>query len=64
VTATIVLWTGVAVLLVALVWLQVAGFRALAGVGAKPSPALRTLRAANVVLVLCVVAFAFWKWVT
>jgi hypothetical protein len=58
------MWIAVAVLLVALVALQVLGNRALAGMGVQPSPAVIALRAANVVAVVAIVAFAFWKWVS
>ena len=58
------MWIVVVALLVALVALQVLGTRALAGMGVQPSPAVVALRAANVVAVIAIVVFAFWKWVS
>lgn len=58
------MWIAVGALLVALVALQIVGARALADFGVRTSPAVRVLRAINVAVVIAVVAFAFWKWVS
>lgn len=59
----IALWTAVALLLVALVIMRVAGGRALRSWGVAPSPAVRALGVANTAAIVAVVAFAFWKYV-
>jgi hypothetical protein len=52
---------GLGLALVALVVLQVVGVRALQSWGVKPARGVLALRAANVTVVVAVVAFALWK---
>lgn len=61
---TTAIWIVVGALLLTLIALQVVGARALAGMGVRPSPAVLVLRAVNVVAVIAIVGFAFWKWVS
>ena len=60
---TNLMWIVVGALLLALIALQLLGARALAEMGVHPSPAVLALRAINVVAVIAIVGFAFWKWV-
>ncbi len=57
------LWIAVAVLCVALVWLQSRGVRALREWGVEPSGTVVALRAVNTVAVIALVAYAFVEWV-
>jgi hypothetical protein len=57
------LWIAVAILLVVLVALQVAGTRALRRLGVEPSRGVLALRIVNTVIVIAAVAWMFWVWV-
>ncbi|GEM_PF-1449385 len=56
-------WIVLALLLVALVVLQVAGNRALLSWGVKPSRAVNVLRTVNTVAVVGLMIFIFYEWV-
>ncbi|MBS3956433.1 MAG: hypothetical protein KGZ40_02740 [Clostridiales bacterium] len=56
-----VMWTAVLVLVAVFIVLQVAGARALRSWGVSPSPAVQVLRVLNVVALVAVVVFAYWK---
>jgi len=59
----VLFWIAIGALLVALVYMQVRGMRALQAWGVQPSRAVVTLRAVNVLLAVAAVAFMFWAWV-
>ncbi len=61
---SLLLWTAVAVLVVLIAVLQFVGVRALASWGVEPSRAVLALRAFNFVLVVLVVGYALWEWVS
>lgn len=59
-----VMWIVVGALLVALVVMQIMGLRALKDLGVRPSPFVTALKAVNVTVVVAIVVFAFWRWVS
>lgn len=58
-----VTWIVLALLLVALVVMQVAGNRALRSWGVEPSRAVTVLRTVNTVAVVGLMFFIFYEWV-
>lgn len=57
------LWLGVIVLLVGLVWLQFRGVKAMKELGVAQPKIIIVMKAVNVVLVMGVVGWALWQWV-